>query len=171
MHGASLLRVQAAASDSGTEQDAELGGPQFFAQPGFHELSCEAWRALPGRNCLTIMGRLGTDITSRQYGNGKTMYKGRMVTTEEAPAPGTPPEFDGQWFEFVVWDSLKDLGDEMERCWRKGNMVAVSGNVRQESYTSNAGEARSSFAITVDNVANVVNGPRGRKREEGQEQY
>jgi single stranded DNA-binding protein len=76
---------------------------------------------------ITIGGRLGSDVQTRQFDNGSVMNANLAVKSMK----------ETSWFSVSIWGKQPDF---MTQALVKGAAICVSGSLKFESYTSTSGQ-------------------------------
>lgn len=97
------------------------------------------------RNEVRLLGHLGKDAKTTEFDDGKAVNNCTLATTEKFK------DRNGELKEVTTWHNLrfritKDLA---ERLLVKGNKIAVSGMIKNESWQTVEGEERSMTIISV----------------------
>ena len=93
-------------------------------------------------NSIHLVGRLGAD-PERRGDNGPVVF-----TSTWSDADGNRQE-QTQWHRIVVWGKQADA---CERYLRKGDRVAIEGELRYTQWTSESGERHKSAEIIARRV-------------------
>lgn len=109
-------------------------------------------------NVIAITGRLARDPELR------TTQQGAPVTSfcVAVDRPGTKDKVD--FLDCVAW---KKTAEFVSKYFRKGDGIEVMGNLTARIYDDKDGNKRKAVEIN----ANRVNFPKGKKKEEGNDQY
>lgn len=100
-------------------------------------------------NHIVIMGRLTRDPETRflQSSNNSVTRFSVAVERDYKPANAEKPETD--YFNCVAWNKT---GEFIEKHFRKGSMIAVTGSLELGSYTNKEGFKVNTAEIKVDSV-------------------
>jgi single-stranded DNA-binding protein len=98
---------------------------------------------------ITIGGRLGSDVQTRQFDNGSVMNANLAVKSMK----------ETSWFSVSIWGKQPDF---MTQALVKGAAICVSGSLKFESYTStsgqNAGKTVNKISVQTRRVDLLGNG-------------
>lgn len=97
-------------------------------------------------NNVTIMGRLTTDADVRITSNGNKVCS-FSIAVQRPHRKDSDPEAD--FFSCVAWKGTAEL---IEKYFHKGNMIAIQGKLRNESYLKN-NEKRFITRIIVEKIS------------------
>lgn len=111
-------------------------------------------------NRIVLMGRLVVDPELRTAGNSN-LCKFRMAVDRSFVGA------DGQrQTDFIACQAWGRTADFITKYFRKGQMIALEGQLRQDNYTTPDGQERRSYVVNVDNASFC-----GSKAETGGGQY
>jgi len=100
-------------------------------------------------NSVNIIGNLGADPESREV-QGVCLTRLRLAyTRRRRPADGGPAQESTSWFDVSLWGAAAEVA--RDRC-RKGDRVAVSGELRQREYAARDGSRRSAVEIAASSL-------------------
>lgn len=100
-------------------------------------------------NRLTVLGRVGAEITLRTTKAGKPVAQFPVATSRKYRDEKNEEVQDTQWHRVVAW------GKQAESCAKylnKGDMVMVEGMVKSKRYEGKDGQDRMSFEVHADLV-------------------
>ena len=93
------------------------------------------------------MGRLVVDPELRTAGSSN-LCKFRIAVDRQFIGP------DGQRItDFIGCQAWGKSADFISKYFRKGQMIAVEGSLRQDNYTTADGQERRSYVVNVDNAS------------------
>lgn len=117
---------------------------------------------MAGVNKVIIVGRLGADPEVRQVGNGGTVTRLSIATSENWVDKEGHKQERTEWHRIVVWGRLAEIcGKHLS----KGRQVYVEGRLQTRSWEDQQGQKR--YATEI--VANTVQflGGAGERAESG----
>ena len=95
-------------------------------------------------NIGMFVGYVGKDANLQQTKGGKAVADFSIAINNGKDGSGK--ERDPTWIKAVLWEKKAET---LAQYVRKGKMVAVSGPVDVEAWTSKQGEAQASIVVTV----------------------
>ena len=98
-------------------------------------------------NRIVIMGRLVTDPELRTAGNSNVC---RFRVAVERSFAGQDGQRQTDFINVNAWNRTADF---VAKYFRKGQMIAVDGSLRQENYKTQDGEDRTVYVVNADNVS------------------
>lgn len=110
-------------------------------------------------NNVNIIGRLTRDPELRQIGSGTHLCKLSIAYNEYFTHNGERRE-NVSFFNVVIWGAS---GENANRYLSKGNRVAISGSLKQNTWQDQSGQKRSSVDIIATRWQNLE--PRDRDNE------
>jgi single-strand DNA-binding protein len=116
---------------------------------------------MAGVNKVIVVGRLGTDPEVRTVGNGGTVTRLSVATSENWVDKEGQKQERTEWHRIVVWGRLAEIcGKHLS----KGRQVYVEGRLQTRSWEDQQGQKKYSTEI----VANTVQflGAAGEQRSE-----
>ena len=91
-------------------------------------------------NTVTLVGRLGSDVSINQLSNGQEVASLSIATDDSFK------DKQGEWQERTDWHRVvtfqKGLIGILKKHARKGRLVAVQGMLKQRSFTDQSGAKR-----------------------------
>lgn len=96
----------------------------------------------------TITGNLGRDVENRVTKSGKNVASLSLGTTPRIKHNGEYVDGETIWVSVTVWDNLPEM------LFSKGQLVMVTGQVRQNSYEKD-GVTKQRLEIIADNIGIV----------------
>ena len=98
-------------------------------------------------NVVTLMGRVCNDIEL------KTTNTGVSVTSFNLAVDRTyTPKGEDKKTDFIPCVAWRNTAEFISKYFRKGQRVAVTGELQQRSYTANDGSKRNVFEVIVSNA-------------------
>ena len=98
-------------------------------------------------NSICIMGRLTKDIEL------KTTQSGISVATFDVAVPRKRSDKDGnRQTDFLTCVAWRHSAEFLSKYFRKGDMIAVEGEMQTRKYTDQNGNNRTAYEIVVDNA-------------------
>lgn len=104
---------------------------------------------MAGVNKVIIVGRLGADPELKAVGNGQSVARLNIATSENWTGKDGQKQERTEWHRVVVW------GRQAENCGKhlaKGRQVYIEGRLQTRSWEDQTGQKR----YTTEIVANVV---------------
>ncbi len=98
-------------------------------------------------NSVTLIGNLGNDFEVKNFGNGRTLAKSSLATSERFKTK------DGESVQRTEWHALEVWGKKAEilaKYTQKGSKIAVHGKIAYNVYEDDQGIRRKSTNIVVD---------------------
>ena len=112
---------------------------------------------MSGVNKVIIVGRLGADPETKQVGNGGTVARLSVATSENWVDKEGQKQERTEWHRIVVWGKLAEI---CGRHLSKGRQVYVEGRLQTRSWEDN-GQKKYSTEI-VANTVQFLGGPNER---------
>jgi single-strand DNA-binding protein len=112
---------------------------------------------MAGVNKVIIVGRLGADPETKQVGNGGTVARLSVATSENWVDKEGQKQERTEWHRIVVWGKLAEI---CGRHLAKGRQVYVEGRLQTRSWEDN-GQKKYSTEI-VANTVQFLGGPNER---------
>lgn len=104
---------------------------------------------MSGVNKVIIVGRLGTDPEVKSVGNGQTVTRLSVATSENWVDKEGQKQERTEWHRIVVWGRLAEIcGKHLS----KGRQVYLEGRLQTRSWEDQQGQKR----YTTEIVANTV---------------
>lgn len=103
---------------------------------------------MAGVNKVIIVGRLGADPETRQVGNGGTVARLSVATSENWVDKEGQKQERTEWHRIVVWGKLAEI---CGRHLSKGRQVYVEGRLQTRSWEDN-GQKKYSTEIVASTV-------------------
>ena len=110
-----------------------------------------------------LIGRLGDDPEVNHLGNGVSVARFPLATSERYKDRNGERQERTEWHRVVVWRRLAEIA---EQYLRKGSQIYVEGKIQTSSYEKN-GEQRYSTEIVADTFQMLDNRPEGNDRYSG----
>jgi single-strand DNA-binding protein len=111
------------------------------------------WRGkMPNMNKVFILGHLVRDAEMRYANNGSGVAN---VTVAVNRSYGDETDF----IDVTIWDRGNYKQAEYNKDAKKGDLVLVKGELRQDRWENNNGEKRSKLKINADKVVNFTQKP------------
>ncbi|MBQ5867651.1 MAG: single-stranded DNA-binding protein [Oscillospiraceae bacterium] len=98
-------------------------------------------------NTITIMGRLTRDPELRRTGSGIAVASFTVAVDRDRAPEGQEKETD--FIDCVAWRGTAEF---VEKYFKKGRMIVVSGRLQIRGWTDKEGNKRRSAEIVADNV-------------------
>jgi single-strand DNA-binding protein len=98
-------------------------------------------------NHIVILGRLTRDPELRSTGSGVNVCNFTVAVDRDYTAPNKEKETD--FIDCVAW---RKSGEFVNKYFRKGSMIAVSGRLEIRKWTDKDGNPRRSAEVNADNV-------------------
>ena len=96
-------------------------------------------------NVITLMGRLTSDPELKTTNNGVSVSSFNLAVDRSYTPKGQEKQTD--FIPCVAW---RNTAEFISKYFRKGNKIAVKGELQQRSYTANDGSKRNVFEVIVD---------------------
>lgn len=104
---------------------------------------------MAGVNKVIVVGRLGTDPEVRTIGNGGTVTRLSVATSENWVDKEGQKQERTEWHRIVVWGRLAEIcGKHLS----KGRQVYVEGRLQTRSWEDQQGQKRYSTEIVANTV-------------------
>jgi single-strand DNA-binding protein len=104
---------------------------------------------MSGINKVIIVGRLGKDPEVRQVGEGNTVCKFSLATSENWMDKNGTKQEKTEWHNIVVWGKLAEI---CGKYLNKGRQAYIEGRLTTRSWEDQQGQKR----YTTEIVANTV---------------
>lgn len=98
-------------------------------------------------NVAVLMGRLVADPELRHTANDVSVTSFTLAVDRSYVKPGADRQAD--FIDIVAW---RNTADFVCKYFRKGQLVAVQGEIQTRSYTDKDGNKRKAFEIVADSV-------------------
>ena len=98
-------------------------------------------------NQITIMGRLTRDPESRTTQSGEDVTSFSVACERDYAPQSANRETD--FIDIVAWRKTAEF---VQRYFRKGDMIAVSGRLQIREWTDKAGNKRRNAEVVADHV-------------------
>lgn len=98
-------------------------------------------------NSVILMGRICSDIESRTTNSGKTVCNFRLAV-DRAYSKGGNRETD--FVPVVAWEGQATF---LERYFKKGDMLALRGEIQTRNYEDSSGNKRTAFEVVAREVS------------------
>ncbi len=99
-------------------------------------------------NRAIIMGRLTADPELRRTASDLSVTTFTLAVDRRYTKPGAERQAD--FIDVVAW---RQTADFVCKYFKKGNMMAVEGQIQTRSYTDSQGVKRKAFEIVADNIS------------------
>lgn len=99
-------------------------------------------------NHITLLARIGTDITLRHTQSGTPVATFRVACDRDYKDKNTG-ERATDWVDCVVWGAG---GEFVSRNFSKGRMIVISGRLQIRGWTDKDGNKRTTAEVVADNV-------------------
>lgn len=100
---------------------------------------------------ITVAGNLTRDLDHRVTEGGRSVATARLAVNRRIPdGNGGWRDTDPTFLNVTMWGSLADHAAES---LHKGDRVVVAGNLREEQWTDQQGQQRSTVVIHATDVA------------------
>ena len=104
-------------------------------------------------NSVTVIGRLTKEGTYQQVGDEKLSWYGNSIAVKR-DYKNANGEYDSDFLDFIAW---KNTADFLNNYGRKGDLIALSGSLRQSTYEDKEGNKKSKVQIVVEKVTLLPN--------------
>jgi single-strand DNA-binding protein len=104
---------------------------------------------MSGINKVIIVGRLGKDPEVRQIGEGNSVCKLVVATSENWMDKNGTKQERTEWHNIVVWGKLADI---CGKYLNKGRQVYVEGRLQTRSWEDQQGQKRYTTEIVASTV-------------------
>ena len=98
-------------------------------------------------NVVTLMGRVCNDIELKTTNSGVSVTSFNLAVDRAYTPKGEDKKTD--FIPCVAW---RNTAEFISKYFRKGQRVAVTGELQQRSYTANDGSKRNVFEVIVSNA-------------------
>lgn len=99
-------------------------------------------------NCVTLIGRLCTDVELRTTTSGKSVANFRIAVDRAYTKQGEQRQAD--FITIVAWGSTADF---ISRYFSKGSMIALRGEIQTRNYEDKDGKKRTAFEVLAREVS------------------
>lgn len=96
-------------------------------------------------NVITLMGRLTSDAELKTTNNGVSVTTFNLAVDRSYTPKGQDKQTD--FIPCVAWRGTAEF---ISKYFRKGQRIAVKGELQQRTYTANDGSKRNVFEVIVD---------------------
>jgi len=93
------------------------------------------------KNSVRLIGNLGMDPEVKTLENGGTLVKFRMATSDTYTTPAGESKENVQWHSIVMFGKVAEVAG-LKLKLKKGDAVAIEGQLRYSNYTDTHGESR-----------------------------
>jgi single-strand DNA-binding protein len=107
-----------------------------------------------GLNCVLLFGRIGQDPEIKQLKSGKHKCE-LSLATHRAVKDGDGWKDETDWHKVILWDGAAETA---ARLVKKGDPIAVQGELRVETWTDAAGARKSRTVVVADRMQLVKTG-------------
>lgn len=102
---------------------------------------------------ITINGRLGRDPETKFAGNGMAITHLSVVSNTRKNVNGEWRDMDTSWWDVKAFAALGEaITDEL----RKGDLVTITGTIKQNKWTDKNGNERTSYEVLANTVAKQI---------------
>jgi len=98
-------------------------------------------------NNISLLGRIGNDIELRTTTSGKSIVSFPLAVARAYVNKGEERKTD--WLDCVAFGTTAEF---INKYFRKGNSIGLTGSVQTENYTDKDGKNRKSVRVYVNNV-------------------
>lgn len=100
---------------------------------------------------ITVAGNLTRDLEHRVTDGGRSVASGRLAVNRRVPdGRGGWRDSDSTFLNVTVWGPLADHAAES---LHKGDRVVVAGDLREEQWTDQHGQQRSTMVVHATEIA------------------
>lgn len=99
-------------------------------------------------NNVTLMGRIASDIENRTTTSGKSVANFRIAVERSFAKQGEEKKAD--FITIVVWGNTADF---VSKWFKKGDMIALCGEIQTRSYEDKNGNKRTAFEVVAREVS------------------
>lgn len=96
-------------------------------------------------NCIVLMGRLTSNCELKTTNNGNSVTSFNLAVDRSFTPKGQEKQTD--FIPCVAWRGTAEF---ISKYFRKGQRIAVKGELQQRSYTANDGSKRNVYEVIVD---------------------
>lgn len=96
-------------------------------------------------NFIVLMGRLTSDVELKTTNNGNSVTSFNLAVDRAYTPKGQEKQTD--FIPCVAWRGTAEF---ISKHFRKGQRIAVKGELQQRTYTANDGSKRSVYEVIVD---------------------
>lgn len=93
------------------------------------------------KNSVRLIGNLGMDPEVKTLENGGTLVKFRMATSDIYTTASGESKENVQWHSIVMFGKVAEIAG-LKLKLKKGDAVAIEGQLRYSNYTDTHGESR-----------------------------
>ena len=106
-------------------------------------------------NKVILIGRVGENPIVKTFDDGKKAHFS-LATTEKGytKRDGTLAEAVTTWHRVVV--KFSKLAENVEKCFKKGDLLCVEGSIEYRTYQTQAGETRTVTEIIAKEVRFLI---------------
>lgn len=108
------------------------------------------------KNCVRLMGNLGSAPEVKTTANGKKLAKFSLATNEVYVDQSGKRVSETQWHNLVAWGKQAEVA---EKFLNKGKEIAIEGKLTNRSYTDKNGQKRYVTEIQVHEILLLGNAP------------
>ncbi len=101
------------------------------------------------RNSVMLIGRPGSEPEIRNFNNNSKKATFRIAVNEGHKNANGEWVENTQWFPVVGWGNI---ADRIERFVKKGMLLAIDGNLRNNEWTDDKGQRHSSIQVWVNDL-------------------
>lgn len=99
-------------------------------------------------NNVTLMGRIASDVDLRTTASGKSVANFRIAVERSFAKQGEEKKAD--FITIVVWGNTADF---VSKWFKKGDMIALCGEIQTRSYEDKNGNKRTAFEVVAREVS------------------
>lgn len=96
-------------------------------------------------NCIVLMGRLTSNCELKTTNNGNSVTSFNLAVDRSFTPKGQEKQTD--FIPCVAW---RNTAEFISKHFRKGQRIAVKGELQQRTYTANDGSKRNVYEVIVD---------------------
>lgn len=111
-------------------------------------------------NLVQLIGRLARDTETRVTESGTEIAKGTLAVSRSYKNSEGVYETD-----FINFTCYGNVGKTLNQYCHKGDLIALRGNIRTDSYTDKEGNKRYTTYVVVEKVAFLSTKPKEDKKE------
>lgn len=102
---------------------------------------------------IVLRGRIGKDPEIKFTPNNMALCQLSVVTNGRKQINGEWKDVDTSWWDAKAFEALAEaIVDTV----RKGELVTITGTIKQTTWVDKAGNQRSSYEVLIDSIAQQV---------------
>lgn len=109
------------------------------------------------RNRVFLIGHLGQDPETKQIGNGKSLTKFSLATSDSYKNEKGEKITETQWHNLIAWGKVAELA---EKFLDKGREVVIEGKLVTRNYVDKEGVKRYVTEVVVNELLLLSNKPK-----------